>query len=226
MTDAAFRADEPGVVGAAVRRIAGVDVEAVAVDAQRRRASAATASTRSRSGRSTPPLVCSTASCRIVSSSCARLGVIQADVRDVVVAELHADGVLHRAAAPTAPSRRWLTFAPLTNAVIGLLELIAVHRVVEEEGEVREQVEVVADAVGGDLGGGVAARPLPLDRAAVAVGVAAVGRIDRAEAADESRRRPRAAAPGRSSSTCRDSPCRSREKPLTRIAAAVADARR
>ena len=36
--------------------------------------------------------------------------------------------------------------------VIDLVELIAVHRIVEEEGEVREQIEVVADAVGDDLG--------------------------------------------------------------------------
>ena len=34
------------------------------------------------------------------------------------------------------------------EAVIRLLELIAVHRVVEEVGEVREEVEVVLEAVG------------------------------------------------------------------------------
>ena len=37
------------------------------------------------------------------------------------------------------------------EAVIDLLPLIAVHRVVQEEREVRDQVEVVAEAVGLDL---------------------------------------------------------------------------
>ena len=44
--------------------------------------------------------------------------------------------------------KRWLTLAPRIRAVVLLLELVAVHRVVEEVGEVREEVEAVVDGVG------------------------------------------------------------------------------
>ena len=71
------------------------------------------------------------------------------------------------------------------EAVIDLLLLVAVDRIVEEEREVRDQVEVVAEAVGRDLGQRLVAAVLPLRADAVAIGVAAVGRVDRAEAVDQ-----------------------------------------
>ena len=73
------------------------------------------------------------------------------------------------------------------ETMIGLLHLVAVHRIVEEVGEVREQIEVVADAVRGDAGRrvAVAAAVLPVGGPAVTIRVAAVGRIDRTEPADQ-----------------------------------------
>src|SRR5262249_59839682 len=78
-------------------------------------------------------------------------------------------------------------FAASDEPVVGLLELIAVLGIVEEEREVREEVHIVADAVSRDLRDRVAPRPLPLDRPAVAVRVATVARVERpAPAADAS----------------------------------------
>ena len=69
--------------------------------------------------------------------------------------------------------------------MVGLAKLIAVHRIVEEVCEVREQVQVVPDSVAHNLEGGITVRSLPLDGAAVAVCVAAVCRIQGAEAGDD-----------------------------------------
>ena len=75
---------------------------------------------------------------------------------------------------------------PAHEPVIGLLELIAVLGVVEEIGEVREQVEVVLEAVGAERGAGVPAATLPLDRRAVARRLSAISRIDQAKSPDAS----------------------------------------
>jgi hypothetical protein len=55
------------------------------------------------------------------------------------------------------------------EAVIGLAELITVFRVVQEVGEVGEQIEIAGDAEGRDLRAGVILCPLPLERAAVPI---------------------------------------------------------
>ena len=108
----------------------------------------------------------------------------QADARDVVVPDLNPDCVLHRAAGPLAEP-------PVVDRraghepVIGLVKLIAVIRVVEKIGEVGKQIEVVADAEGRDLRARMSPRPLPLERSAVPISVAAVCGIDCTEPSDE-----------------------------------------
>ena len=64
------------------------------------------------------------------------------------------------------------------EAVIRLLDLIAVLRVVEVVREVREQIEVVAGEVSGDARGrvAIAARALPVSDQAVAIRMTAVRR--------------------------------------------------
>ena len=109
--------------------------------------------------------------------------MIEADVADVVVPELHADRILRRPVHPPADAAVGESRAA-HEAVIGLLELIAVLGVVEEIGEVREQVEVVLEAVGAERGAGVPIAALPLERGAVARRLAAIGRVDQAESAD------------------------------------------
>ena len=114
----------------------------------------------------------------------ARFGVIETDRADVVVPDLHADRVLCRSTCAAAePAVGGL--AAGDEAMIRLFDLIAVDGIVQEVREVREEVEVVADAVDRDVGHGVAAAPLPLAGGAVAIRVAAVGRVDRAEPADD-----------------------------------------
>ena len=72
-------------------------------------------------------------------------------------------------------------------AAIGLLELIAVHRVVEEVGEIGEEVELVVDGVAIRL---VCPGPFftaPLRADAVAVRGTAIRRIDEPETIDQAR---------------------------------------
>src|SRR4051794_35585429 len=69
--------------------------------------------------------------------------------------------------------------------MVRLMELITVDGVVQEIREVRKEIEIVGDAVRGDLRRRVAARALPLGGSAVAIAVAAVGRIDGTESIDE-----------------------------------------
>ena len=63
---------------------------------------------------------------------------------------------------PQRASRRWNALHAGDEAMVDLLLLIAVNRIVEEEREVRDQIEVVADPVGRDLGQRRAAAVLPL----------------------------------------------------------------
>ena len=71
------------------------------------------------------------------------------------------------------------------EAVIDLLALIAAHGIVEEEGEVGDQTEVVAEAVRLNLAQRLAAAVLPFAADAVAIRVPAVGRVDGSETVDE-----------------------------------------
>ena len=66
-----------------------------------------------------------------------------------------------------------------------LLELVAVHRVVEKEGEVRKEVQPIVEEIAMDMGRAVRGAPSPLPGGAVAMGVAAVALIQSTEAPDE-----------------------------------------
>ena len=70
------------------------------------------------------------------------------------------------------------------RAPVGLRELVAVDRVVEEVGEVGEQLELPVRHVGVDFGRPFLAALPPRAREAVAVRPAAVGRVDQVEAAE------------------------------------------
>ena len=103
--------------------------------------------------------------------------------------------------------KRWLADAPVHAALVLLLELVAVLRVVEEVGEVREEVEAVVDRVGlherqAGAGASGAIRPTACSGAS---GRASVGSIE-PEAVDLRRWRRPAPAPGRSSSSGRSRP--------------------
>jgi hypothetical protein len=110
--------------------------------------------------------------------------VVQADRVEAVVAQLQPEGV-----AAVAATERGVPAAARRQAehvaLLGLLELVAVHRIVQEEREVRVQVQARLDRVGIELETAVGQPAFGLERQAVARGVAAVGRIDRAEAADQ-----------------------------------------
>src|SRR5262249_38485236 len=97
-----------------------------------------------------------------------RVRVKEADGRNVIVPDLKTARVLRTA---TGPRCQWAMTELRTahEAMIRLLELIAVYWIVQEEGEVREQVEVVSDAVRGQLCRSIPARSLPLERATVSV---------------------------------------------------------
>ena len=69
--------------------------------------------------------------------------------------------------------------------MVRLVKLIAALGIVQQEREVREEIEIVRDAVRAQFRGGVAARALPLDRPAVAIGIAAVSGIEGSKAADD-----------------------------------------
>ena len=62
------------------------------------------------------------------------------------------------------------------------------NRVVEEVREVGKEVEVLTDAIGGDLRTRRSPRALPLERSAVAIAVAAIGWIDGAKATNRAAR--------------------------------------
>ena len=105
-------------------------------------------------------------------------------VVDPVVPDLQAEGGLDIVSRPATEDGVACVEAA-GPAMVALLELIAASRIREEVGEVREQIEVVVEAVGHEprLRLVVGAMPFPLH--AVALRVAAVGRIERAEEADQ-----------------------------------------
>jgi hypothetical protein len=72
------------------------------------------------------------------------------------------------------------------EAMICLLDLVPVIRIVEVVGEIREQVEVVADPIRRDASRrvAVAAASLPVAGPAATVRVAPVGRVDRSKPID------------------------------------------
>ena len=106
--------------------------------------------------KNTAPLVWSTSSSRVVSMGSTRGGAVETDRRNRVVAQLAAERVLHGAAAPAGLAAvRHLGAAH--EPVIGLMKLVAVLGVVEEEREVGVEVEVVAEPVRRHPRGGVAA---------------------------------------------------------------------
>ena len=109
---------------------------------------------------------------------------MERDLADAIGPQLHADRVLGR----TAQQRRRPAVrgaAAGHPAPIDLLLLIAVHRIVEVEREVRHEVERVAHGVGRHLRERPRSAALPLEGDAVTAGLAAVGRVDGAEAIDQ-----------------------------------------
>src|SRR5262249_31680762 len=174
--------DQTGVASTAVGDVARVDVEAIAVDAK--------TCLRAQPRRPHGFILRESPRARLDDSILSRRAepdashrVIEAEARDVVVPHLSADDVLRFVIGPAADSSmRQLAAGDV--AVIALLELVAVDWIVQEEGEVREEIQVGRAAVRRSLRRRGAARALPLDRPAVTVGVAAVAGIDGAEAVD------------------------------------------
>ena len=86
---------------------------------------------------------------------------IQADAADAGDARLQAEGVFHVVSAPlSVPGVAGLEAE--NPAPVGLLELVAVRRIVEEVGEIGEEIQPVVDGVGAGarLPRCIAARPL------------------------------------------------------------------
>src|SRR5258705_4247850 len=105
-------------------------------------------------------------------------------LHDVVVTHLHAEGVLDGAAAPPRLPLLERLYSR-HETVVQLVLLIAVHRIVEEEREVRDEIEIVGDAVRLHLGQHTARALLPFAAARVAVRMATISRINRSKAIDE-----------------------------------------
>ena len=110
----------------------------------------------------------------------ARFCVVQT-VEGVIVLQLQADGgVRLHLIRMRMPGVAGVDAAG--DAPVRLAELVAIDRVVEKIGEVRIQLELVADQVSARFRGGVAAGPAPHAGEAVAAGGAAIGSIDGVEA--------------------------------------------
>ena len=109
--------------------------------------------------------------------------MVKRHFRNVVVAKLQADRLQH---APAGRLRhpRVRHAATRHGAAVDLLELVAVHRIVEEEGEVREEIEPRMHEVGVHPRRRIPLASRPLRGEAVARAFAAVARIDGAEAPD------------------------------------------
>src|SRR3954471_13425313 len=103
---------------------------------------------------------------------------------DVVVAALHADAGL-RLEARQGPDGGIPCVQPADRAAVELVELVAIDGVVEKVGEIVVELQVGADDVSADFGLPVLARPRETAGQAEPAGGAAIGRIERAEAADE-----------------------------------------
>ena len=93
--------------------------------------------------------------------------------------------VLRVGAPNSSPAFVQLPGPAVDVAVVGLLELVAVHRIVEEVREVGEQIELVLEPVGRRLELAAGERRRIVERQAVALRLAAVAVVERAVAADE-----------------------------------------
>src|SRR5262245_21001735 len=71
------------------------------------------------------------------------------------------------------------------RAPLGLIELVAPRRVVEEVAEVREQIEIGVDAEQLHVLNRVSADAMPGSRKAIALRAAAIGRVDGAESREQ-----------------------------------------
>jgi hypothetical protein len=111
-------------------------------------------------------------------------GAVQADIAHRVVPGLAADGVLD---VPSEEARHPpVRHAPTgRHAAVRLLDLVAVDRVLEEVGEVREEIEPVAEHEAGHPRRRAARGPLRVGGKAVAVGLAPVRVVDVSESSDE-----------------------------------------
>jgi hypothetical protein len=111
----------------------------------------------------------------------AGLGVVQAHLADAVAAPLRAEA--QQAVEPrNLVAHRMRALRTENAAPVGLLELVALDRVVQEVGEVGEQVEPVVDGVRAELGVAAGSLVEPLARQADALRLAAVRRVQAAEA--------------------------------------------
>ena len=108
--------------------------------------------------------------------------VEQADA-DVVVADLRADRGL-RIEAGELVAHQVAGIHAQELALVGLLELVALVGIVEEVGEIVEEVQRRIDAVGLDDAGAAIVALAPAQAERIALGVAAVGLVDRAEPAE------------------------------------------
>ena len=72
--------------------------------------------------------------------------VVEPDFRDVVVANLHAERILYGVSSPHGEPAVGHLHAR-DEAAINLFLLVAVHGIVEEEREVRDEVQVVRESV-------------------------------------------------------------------------------
>ena len=75
----------------------------------------------------------------------------QPHTADVIIAYLEPHSVLHLQAAP-ANEPGMMGMDAVDLAIVLLLELIAVVRIIEKEGEVREQIERVIDEISMEMG--------------------------------------------------------------------------
>ena len=114
----------------------------------------------------------------------AQRGAVEA-VADIVLAELQAKGVLRLFAEDVAEQRVRSRGSPMHAAIL-LFELIAVLRVIEEVGKIREQIEVVIHPVEQDFRRGMVVEAMPLGLQAVARALAAGALVERAKAIHES----------------------------------------
>ena len=103
---------------------------------------------------------------------------------DVVVAALHADASL-RLKAAKAPIEGMPRVETAERAAIELVELVAIDGIVEEVGEIVVELQVGTHDIGADLALAVFARMRKIAGQAEAARDAAVGRIERAETADD-----------------------------------------
>ena len=103
---------------------------------------------------------------------------------DVVVAAPQADAglSLQPAKAPVEGMPRVKT---AKGAAVELVELVAIDGIVEEVGEIVVELQVGTHDIGAEIGLAVFARMRKIAGQAEAAGDAAVGRIERAETADD-----------------------------------------